>query len=271
MFCQSAGANHEPTFSAHSPIRLESFGRDGTAPLARRRARDARSAQPASIRHAPFSDVSVWYVWHTAQSQLDAFHHALTDADYAEFADIRHGTTRDRSLRTRALLRASLSEAVQGQLRPADWAFERNAHGKPCLRPYLPNLHFSCSHAHSASVIAVSRQHPVGIDIESSFLTFEDPSLLEEYFSEGERQAIERLPEHRRAKARVRLWTLKEAVVKMLGTGLALDISQLEFDAEDDRLKSNREPEIDISGMRLATWSVTTQLQPLSVALAVNH
>jgi len=156
-------------------------------------------------------------------------------------------------------------------VRTAEWAFERNAHGKPSLRSHLPNLHFSCSHTHSASVIAVSRQHPVGIDIESSFLTFEDPSLIEEYFTKEERQAIQRLPEHKRAKARVRLWALKEAVVKMLGTGLALDISKLEFDVEEDCLKSNCEPGIGISGMRLATWSVTNQLQPLSVALAVNH
>ncbi len=242
-----------------------------TPALQRISASGARRTVSAPIQHDPYSDVSVWYVWHNGGTRSNAIMCVITDADHAEFANISHAHTRERSLATRAALRNALSRAVSGTVKPSEWVFERGANGKPALAPGFPKLHFSCSHTHTVSAVAVSRLHPVGIDIESSFLTFEDPSLLEEYFSEGELQAIERLPEHRRAKARVRLWTLKEAVVKMLGTGLALDISQLEFDAEDDRLKSNCEPEIDISEMRLATWSVTTQLQPLSVALAVNH
>lgn len=241
------------------------------SPLPRRLACGARSTKPASIRHAPFSDVSVWYVWHTDQKRSDAFYQTLTDADFAEFANVRHVTTRDRSLATRALLRASLSRAVDGKVRPSEWAFERGAHGKPSLQSQLPKLHFSCSHTHWVSAVAVSTLHPVGIDIESSLLTFDDPSLIEEFFTARERLALQRLPQRGRAEARARLWTLKEAVVKMLGTGLAVDISQLEFDTEDDRLKSNRASEINISGVRLATWSIPNHAQPLSVALAVKQ
>ncbi len=230
-----------------------------------------RRAPSAPLQYAPFPDVSVWYVWHTGAKQSDASERTLTQADLSEFSNIRHSHVKERSLATRALLRRALSKAVGGEIAPSEWAFERGAHGKPALAPAFPRLHFSCSHTHSASAVAVSRLHPVGIDIESSFLTFEDPRLLEDYFSQGELEAIERLPEHRRAMARVRLWTLKEAVAKMLGTGLALDISELEFDAEHDRLKSASESDIEFSGMRLATWSFTNQPQPLSVALAVNN
>jgi 4'-phosphopantetheinyl transferase len=121
------------------------------------------------------------------------------------------------------------------------------------------------------SIVAVSRTRPVGIDIEPAFSSLDDPSLIEEFFTAAERQAIQYIPLGSRAKARTRLWTLKEAVVKMLGTGLALDVSKLEFDIEEDRLKSSRDPEIDISGVRLATWLIPNHVQPLSVALAIKN
>jgi 4'-phosphopantetheinyl transferase len=149
--------------------------------------------------------------------------------------------------------------------------FERDCHGKPALKDDFPRLYFSCSHTPWVSAVAVSSHHPIGIDIESTLLTFDDPSLVEEFFTVGERRALQSLPEGRRGEARVRLWTLKEAVVKMLGTGLAHDISKLEFDIVEDHLKPARSPELELSGMRLATWSIPNQAQPLSVALAVKY
>ncbi len=154
---------------------------------------------------------------------------------------------------------------------PAEWAFERNAYGKPHLVAPATNLHFSCSHTHSVSVVAVSQSRPIGIDIEAELPPGDDPTLIEEFFAAGERSALLRMPLEDRAGARARLWSLKESVVKMLGTGLAIDVTELEFDIEADRLTSSRAPEVNVSGMRLATWSIPNKEQTLSVALAVKN
>jgi 4'-phosphopantetheinyl transferase len=267
-------------FAAHMPVPALSkpsakaaghFLRKLLVSLQRAPDDSAPPARIGSIRHTPLAGVSVWYLWHTDQSQLAEFNHGLTSADFAEFADIRNPAVRARSLRTRGLLRAALSEAANGDVRPSEWVFERGAHGKPHLLNPPIKLHFSCSHTPMVSIVAVSRTRPVGIDIETAFSSLDDPSLIEEFFTAAERQAIQCIPLGSRAKARTRLWTLKEAVVKMLGTGLALDVSKLEFDIEEDRLKSSRDPEIDISGVRLATWLIPNHVQPLSVALAIKN
>ncbi|HEX2842310.1 4'-phosphopantetheinyl transferase family protein [Hyphomicrobium sp.] len=117
--------------------------------------------------------------------------------------------------------------------------------------------------------MAVSRTHPVGIDIECAQPRSEE-DLTDDYFTSCERMALSRLPVGTRAQARARLWALKEATVKMLGTGLAYDISELEFDPVQDRLNSSREGFSRLSEMRIATWSIRNETQPLSVALAVG-
>jgi 4'-phosphopantetheinyl transferase len=266
-------------FAAHShlPAVLEppksgnwAFFKKLPASLLRILDGDASSARAGSNRHTPFKDVSVWYLWHTDKPDFALDNHGLTTADFAEFSDLRNGANRARSLATRALLRKALSAASVKNVPPSAWKFERDAHGKPRLADPPEKLHFSCSHTPFLSVIAVSRTRPVGIDIEGLFSASDDPSLIEEFFAPKERLAIQKLPDSGRSKARTRLWALKESVVKMLGTGLALDVSTLEFDTENDRLISCRQTGINPSEMRLATWTVSDLKKPLTVALAVK-
>lgn len=260
-----------PAFFQKTPNVIWGFLQKSLAPLQRTPDDSAQATYSGPIRHTPLAGVSVWYLWHTDHFDLAKINRGLTGADFAEFAELRNAATRARSLSTRALLRTALSDAAGGAVRPSEWVFERGAHGKPQLVNPPIDLHFSCSHTPAVSVVAVSDTRPIGIDVEGVLPELDDPSLIEEFFTAEERLAIKRLPYGGRAKARTRLWTLKEAVAKMLGTGLALDVSKLEFDTEEDRLQSSRDPEVNITGMRLATWSIPNQTQPLSVALAVKQ
>ncbi len=57
----------------------------------------------------------------------------------------------------------------------------------------------------------------------------------------------------------------------MLGMGFAYDIAQLDFDTAADRLNSCPDDGLNLPAMRIATWSISDEAQPLSVALAVRH
>lgn len=192
----------------------------------------------------------------------------LIPSDFSEFERIRHKPTRERSLATRALLRGALSDFV-GDVKETEWTFERDANGKPRLIKGPSNIHFSCSHTAWQSVVAVS-DRPVGIDIECGEIAADD-AFLEEYFSRKERAAIASKPIKDRGVACARLWTLKEAVSKLIGTGLAFPFSELEFESEEDRLSQGISSGISTSELLLTTWSLPNPAHPLTVALALQR
>ena len=89
-----------------------------------------------------------------------------------------------------------------------------NEDGKPFLRDY-PQIYFSLSHCDKAVACAISKC-PIGIDVET--LRPFDAELAEYVCSEEEFAAISASPDP--AVAFTALWTKKESLCKMLGTGL---------------------------------------------------
>ena len=86
--------------------------------------------------------------------------------------------------------------------------FRYNPNGKPYLEggPY-----FSISHCKAGIAVAVDDQ-PIGIDIEA--IRHADEDLIARTMNTEERQQIQTDRDF------IRLWTQKEAVVKMQGTGI---------------------------------------------------
>ena len=86
--------------------------------------------------------------------------------------------------------------------------------GKPCLRG-LPDVHFNISHTKGLVACAMS-QKPVGIDVER---IKPYPKSVLRKMTERERFYIQHAvnPD----EAFMRVWTIKEAVIKRTGEGLA--------------------------------------------------
>jgi 4'-phosphopantetheinyl transferase len=241
-----------------------------TAPLSATLAAGA-SARELSIdavsRFDAAPGVQVWYVPHDNAQGFEAVCSTLTDADRQEFASIRHLPVRRRSLKTRAVLRRALSEAVGGKTAPHEWQFRRTEDGKPLLYPNSSNLSFSCSHTPWASVIAVSSVGATGIDIaEAAFPA--SPEWIGDVLSPEEQSAFADLPQSERGTVLSRLWTLKEAYVKLLGIGIA-EPTAVAFDLRNNRLISEHCHRM-IATPDFRTWIVNSQGRRLSVALAVG-
>ena len=226
------------------------------------------AANPHNEGQEVVPGVRIWYVAHGANSNYREEETVLTKADLDEFASVRHVGVYRRSLATRAVLRKALSETVAGRVSPEGWRFERTINAQPILSNGENNLKFSCSHATGMSVIAVSTVGDVGIDIADAALDFSS-DWLEDVMSVRELSALGKLPESKRGNAVSRLWTLKEAYVKMLGTGIA-EVADVAFDLSDDRLLSGG------SNDRFAqpvfrTWIVNNRGHRYSVALASSR
>lgn len=99
--------------------------------------------------------------------------------------------------------------------------FEYNEHGKPSIVGH-PEIWFNLSHCKEAAICAISDQ-PVGVDVES-VRSFND-SLVHYTMNEDEIREIESAED--RAVAFIRLWTKKEAALKLEGTGISKDMKQV--------------------------------------------
>lgn len=91
---------------------------------------------------------------------------------------------------------------------------------KPRLRD--SGLGFNLSHSQNLAAIVLAHGREVGIDVEVRGRELGDVCrLAERIFHPNEASALAELPERGREEVFLRLWTVREALLKALGTGLA--------------------------------------------------
>lgn len=99
--------------------------------------------------------------------------------------------------------------------------FTRSEYGKPFLQNFP--LPFNLSHTQGLIALAVGRME-LGVDIEKVETTMESESrcqiLARRFFTREESDFIETLPQNEKSRGFFRLFTLKEAMGKAMGTGL---------------------------------------------------
>lgn len=116
--------------------------------------------------------------------------------------------------------------------------FRANAHGKPELDlTFEHDVHFNLSHTRGMAVCAICRGDPVGVDVEAMDRSVDIETLARQYFAASEHELIVGAPLQRRMEIFFRLWTLKEAMVKAIGTGLAVPLQEFAFTLEPSTLK----------------------------------
>ena len=96
--------------------------------------------------------------------------------------------------------------------------FEYNEHGKPSIVGH-PEIFFNLSHCKEAAICVVSDQ-PVGVDVEG---IREYKESLVNYTMNDEEIAQIKSAENPAATF-IRLWTMKEATTKLIGTGISNDM-----------------------------------------------
>lgn len=93
--------------------------------------------------------------------------------------------------------------------------FAYTEYGKPYVFNY-PNVHFNLSHSGEYVICSVS-DNPVGVDIQK--ISEYNPDVAERVCCEKELKQIEDSLD--KASEFTKLWTQKEAILKMYGTGIA--------------------------------------------------
>lgn len=133
------------------------------------------------------------------------------------------------------LLRMTLSR--YSDLLPNTWRFINNDHGKPRLDPDAgpASLRFSLSHTKGLSVVGVTREGVIGVDVEQADRSVHAAELSRRFFSPEENAALKKPPSGRLREQFFLYWTLKEAYIKALGRGLSHPLDSFSFRLTEER------------------------------------
>ncbi len=159
-----------------------------------------------------------------------ARHEALLNVEErARWRRFQYPVDRQRFLIARALVRTVLADCL-GHSDPATLQFAHMPHGKPELAGLdAGKLHFNLSHTHAMLVLAVSRKHAVGVDVEALTRKVELLALAQRYFATHEYDELRDLEDGAQRERFFTLWTLKEAWLKARGLGLQIPLDDFSF------------------------------------------
>ena len=134
-----------------------------------------------------------------------------------------------------ALCRAALRAILSGRLRCRNehLSFGVSRNGKPFakVRGARSPISFNVSHSGDHGLIALGPAARVGVDVEERRPRRDLDQLIEAVMGPEERRELAALEGTERLRGFYRIWTLKEALTKALGTGITTEVSGFEVPA----------------------------------------
>ncbi|MGC2778025.1 MAG: 4'-phosphopantetheinyl transferase superfamily protein [Bradyrhizobium sp.] len=170
----------------------------------------------------------------------------LTSEETEHAARFHFEADRRRSIVGRASLRHLLSHRLGGDAR--QFRFERGAHGKP----FLPNSEYHFNLSHSGGVVAIAlAKDDIGVDIEARREVSGIGRVAARFFSSDEAERVHTAMDP--TDAFLRIWVMKEAVVKAAGGGIYLPLDRF---AVPSSAKVPQPLQLFGDAPMLAGWSV---------------
>jgi 4'-phosphopantetheinyl transferase len=179
--------------------------------------------------------IDVWYADPDALTTSDqAVLYTLLDLEEQNrFASLRRPSAKRQYLLAHVLLRVLASRRLGVHAR--DIVFEREKGRKPkIVWPDDTVIDFSISHTEGMVACALMFNGKIGIDVEYRAGTIDTAQIARACLTEDEQEHLASLEHEDRRDVFFDLWTIKEAYLKGMGTGLG--ISPREVGVEADSL-----------------------------------
>jgi 4'-phosphopantetheinyl transferase len=111
----------------------------------------------------------------------------------------------------------------------AELVFHYEANGKPHLNLESGAPEFNLAHSEDLALIAFSAHRRLGIDLEKRHWDISLEAVAARYFAESECALLRNAADEKKAEIFFSIWTMKEAVIKAAGVGLAADLRTIEM------------------------------------------
>ncbi len=154
----------------------------------------------------------------------------LTADEQARAARFIQPLHQQRFIIARAGLRQLLARYLN--ISPIEIALSSEQQGKPILKNPAYSLHFNISHSADAVLYAIAQHTPLGVDIEKQRADI-SIDIAARFFSPAENMTLDATPSHEKTQMFYRIWTGKEAVIKMTGEGLFSDLTKFSVNATE--------------------------------------
>ena len=192
----------------------------------------------------------------TAASAFEpvALSKTLSDAEKQKAERFKRPGVRSRYVFTRAALRLLLAKRTDQQIDAL--RFNSISEGRPFLCSHEskdrkhPDIDFNLSHSGDLAIIAIGNgQQRIGIDLERVKQMRDLNQLAKRVLTPIEIDHLNSAPnDAEELSTFFRYWTLKEAYLKALGTGLQVDMTRIEIALQEDshrfRLLPDRAPQL---------------------------
>lgn len=193
------------------------------------------------MKTQPFLEPGEVHLFYTRADQvsdaglLEQYRDCLSPDEVLKQDRYLKSSDRHLSLVSRALVRYLVAGVTGQEPQAIDFSF--NEYGKPNV-PQSPDIHFNLSHSHGAAVCALSRNFPVGVDIED-ISRQTNLAIANRFFSSSEAQLVSNAPKAKKKALFFDIWTLKEAYIKAMGKGLSIPLDSFSFNADGAKIQIN--------------------------------
>jgi len=181
-------------------------------------------ASPPSIGEI----IVVWLDLDLAPEEADSLRAFLNPIEERRVAGII--SPRDRRRAAVRLVRRRQVIADMLDLHPRDVVLGAGENGRPCVvSPENAHLEFSASQCGDLSLLAISSDLRIGVDVESHDDLMDYARLLTWITTPDVVERVSQLSDTEQREATLRLWTRKEAYLKATGQGIGSDLADVQL------------------------------------------
>ena len=177
------------------------------------------------------NEIHIWnYTLKPDKKLAEFYFDNLTEEEKDKAEKIIIKEVKYRNILSRVITKKILANYLDKKLNRIHYCYNR--FGKPGLSSEINpmNLNFNISHSGDLGIIAISKNNPVGIDIEQILELNDLDNLMDLIFTESEIKQIDLLDHFDKTKMFYKIWTAKEAFVKAIGQGLSFPVKNIELE-----------------------------------------
>ena len=170
-----------------------------------------------------------WIVLDVTDENLQTFISLLSTSEKIKADRFKFRQHQHRYQAVHGILRIILGRYLK--LDPAQINFTHRDRGKPYLTADCNplNLQFNLSHSENMAIVGISRDRPIGVDLEKIRPMENAEQLAERFFCASEYALLTQAIPEERDKLFFQLWTAKEAYLKATGEGISGGLNQIEI------------------------------------------